>query len=149
MLADIEPTKEEDDDEDEDFLNGKVIMAEPDPEGEEEGADADGKSASRKNSSDKNNEGASANWDKAKKLKNVSLGPAMPKPKMDMAKALTIMGFSSTRSLDPHTNDTRGVLAQAVDKKELLLSISLALRKNKVVHQDFSAVSNCLDFLWH
>ena len=47
MLADIEPSKEEDDDEDEDFLNGKVIMAEPDPEGEEEGADADGKSASR------------------------------------------------------------------------------------------------------
>ena len=108
MITEVEP-KEEDDDEDEDFLNGKVIMAEPEPDAAEEGAD--------KKTTNEKSEGAFANWDKAKKIKNVYTGPVMPKPKMDMAKALTIMGFSSTRNLDPCTNDTRGVLAQAVDKK--------------------------------
>lgn len=114
MMTEVEP-KEEDDDEDEDFFNGEVIMAEP----EEEGTDK--KPTSRRNSSDKS-DGLSTNWEKAKKIKNVYTGPVIPKPKMDMAKALTIMGFSSTRSLDPHTNDTREVLATAVDKKELSIS---------------------------
>ena len=113
MITEVEP-KEEDDEEDEDFLNGKVIMAEPEPDAAEEGADRKPTS----NESEKSEgQGAFANWDKAKKIKNVYTGPVMPKPKMDMAKALTIMGFSSTRNLDPCTNDTRGVLAQAVDKK--------------------------------
>ena len=115
MITEVEP-KEEDDEEDEDFLSGKVIMAEPDPDAAEEGADR--KRTSSRNSNEKS-EGASVNWDKAKKIKDVYTGPVMPKPKMDMAKALTIMGFSSTRNLDPCSNDTRGVLAQAVDKKGL------------------------------
>lgn len=93
-------------------------MAEKDPNAEEEGADPR-KPTSRRNSNDKSSEGTSINWEKAKKIKNVYTGPVIPKPKMDMAKALTIMGFSSTRSLDPHTNDTRDVLATAVDKKGL------------------------------
>ena len=111
MITEVEP-KEEDEDEDEDFLNGKVITAEPDPE---EGADIKPTNSS---------EGTAVNWEKLKKIKNVSTGPVIQKPKMDMAKALTVMGFSSTRNLDPSTNDTRGVLAGAVDKKELYIFLS-------------------------
>ena len=118
MMAEVEP-EEEEEDVDEDVLDGsKVINADD--------GDAD-KPRSKKNSKDDKDAGSSK-WDKAKKLKKVYTGPmGMVKPKMDMAKALTIMGFSSTRSLDPHTNDTKAVLSDAVDKKGLLRQISLKL----------------------
>ena len=107
MMAEVEPEEDVDEDVDEDVWDGnKVINADD--------GDAD-KPRSKMNPNDDKDAGSSK-WDKAKKLKKVYTGPmGMVKPKMDMAKALTIMGFSSTRSLT--TDDTKTVLSDAVEKK--------------------------------
>ena len=57
-------------------------------------------------------------------MKNDYAGHIMLKPKMDKAKALMALGFSTSRFLDPRTNDTKAVLSEALDKKELHRSLS-------------------------
>ena len=60
-------------------------------------------------------------------MNTLGIGHIMLKPKMDHAKALMVMGFTSTRSLNPHSSDTKAVLSEALETKGICTGVKLLI----------------------